>query len=782
MSKINRIIDVLSVLNTEKRDESISSIIKYTLFSLGQAAGIDELLEYISLEYEIALNKGEVEEIATTLLEEGIIIQEKGAIKIAKESADQISKKQLESRSVLQKGFTQFQTSYKRICKGDVPFEVLEEIHKILIDYINECFYVYGKAAINLFKPFDSGHDFDIASRKKILDSAISKIADSKHKRHFEQYVKEFPSLLTDDEELFLERLADKTEYFFALGLSQELFNEIQNINPVNLDLYLDTNVLLSVLNLRMHTSNEACIKLMKLIKENSQSLNISIYYTNKTYNELKRTKNELEDLVSKADISKKIIEAGMKSGRIDSYTSSYYEEYLKFGNAAKHPTEKLKRAVEILDSLGIKIDRKEYDQILSSENFKDQLSEYNKFQQIKNEARAEKNLQQRKEKDIYKVEHDVLIREILLEKREALPNASSNDLMSNRFYGLTLDKVLIDFDRFSLKKKYLNEDVFVPTFFTPTYLLKKLYKYLPLESSDYRKAFISAVSSPVFEDNRAASRTVQLALADFHALGIDDDDFIIKCLTNDFFLDEFRQKKEEDSLEDIKVFVENELQKNYKQILIEKQQKETELAQIKEKNIRLEVEKLEFDIENTTLKTKEKDLKTDVSNLELSLKSLKKTIEKLNEAPTEQVNQYTLDDKIQISNLSRQAAHFEEKYKSLKGISDQALATATLKKWQNFGWVSFALGILVVIIVVLAFAFQNNSFNYIARFLNWAETLPSLRQEIVKIAFTSMLALSEFLLGRIFYRRIIDRKSIEEHKKEILNSIENATSEESKS
>jgi hypothetical protein len=773
MKKIHKIIDALTVLNTDKREESISSIIKYTLFSLGKSTSISELIEFIALEYEIKFHEEEIREITSELLTDGSLQSDGDKIYNSTSANEEIRVKQLENNTAREKSFSQFQNSFKTISNSDIPFEQLKNIHNIFLEYLNECFYVYGKSAINFFKPFEKKDDQEIISRKKILDNALGKLKNTDHKRFFEEYIKVFSTLLTNDEELFLERLADKTEYFFALGLPKDLFDEIQNINPINLDLYLDTNVLLSILNLRKHTSNEACIKLIRLINDNSKSLNISVHYTNQTYNELKRTKNELEDLVSKVELDVKVVQAGLKTDKIDSYTSSYYEEFVKYGSSVKHPTEKLKRAIEILTSHGVIIDRGEYNELLESEDFKDELSSYNQFQKIKNEARTEMNLPPRREKDIYKVEHDVLVREVILKKRKDLDNKSSNDLMSNRYYGLTLDKILIDFDRYSLRKKYLNEDVFVPTFFAPTYLLKKLYKYLPIQSDDYRKAFISAISSPVFEDNRATSKSVQDTLKDFHALGISDHNFIVKCLTNDYFLDEVKTKREE-NFESLKIFVENELQKGYNEVLKEKEEKEIILHEVEVKNIELKSEKALSEDENKKLREKEKSLKNDVENLGLSLKSLKKQIEKFTEIESSHSLQYNLEDKEEIEILKKQKGEVTTQYQDLKQTVNQTIAKGKLLKWKIIGWISLLFSVLVLFVFLLAFILQDWEFNYVAKLLDWAETLKDMRKEIIKLVLTALFGFTQYLLFSIFYNRVISKERIDTKYKKILDEINN--------
>lgn len=763
MTKINRIIDALSVLNTDKREESISSIIKYTLYSLSDPVSFKELIEYITLEYEIDFNHEEINEIVNSLIKSGEVVFKTNQITNSTAINEEMYKKKLENNTIYDKSFTQFQNSYKSICNRDIPFDELKKLHNTFLNYVNECFYMYGKSALNFFKPYESTDEEETISRKKILNNALDTIkkVSGGHEKSFKEYIKLFPSLLTKKEEEFLERLADKTEYFFALGLPKELFEEIQNINPINLKLYLDTNVLLSILNLRKHTSNEACVKLVKLINENKDLLKISVHYTNKTYMELQQTKNELENLVEKTNIDSKLIKAGLNSGMIDAYTSCYYDEYLRFGSNAKHPIDKLKRAVEILASLGISIDRRNYSYILESEEFKDELSSYNTFQQIKNDAREEKKLPKKNEKDIFKIEHDVLIREIILEKRKSIGSESGGDLISNRYYGLTLDKILIDFDRYSLKRKYLNVDTFVPTFFSPTYLLKKLYKFLPVKSDDYRKAFIIGISSPVFEDNRTLSLNVQNTLKDFHALGINDSQFIIKCLTNEYFLNEVKSRRGDD-FNSVKKFVESELQKDYLQAQKEIEGKKAILLEIEEKNRKLKSEKILSEKELLSLRQKEQSLKVDVNNLRLGIKSMKKNLERFTEAEISHSLQYNIEDKVELEKLKKEKLDLKNENEKLKQNLINSVVQDKLKKWKFFGWLSLIVGLFLLYLFLLAFINQQWEYNYISKMLDWADSLKDLRKELIKVVLITIFGSIQFLFGSMFYNRILDKINIQ--------------------
>ena len=73
------------------------------------------------------------------------------------------------------------------------------------------------------------------------------------------------------------------------------------------------------------------------------------------------------------------------------------------------------------------------------------------------------------------------------------------------KYFGVTLDKTLIKFDSYQIRKKAVG--VIIPTFFKPSILLKKLLKQAPLKTKEnYLRAFVSTISTPAIDDNNYIS------------------------------------------------------------------------------------------------------------------------------------------------------------------------------------------------------------------------------------------------------------------------------------
>jgi hypothetical protein len=77
------------------------------------------------------------------------------------------------------------------------------------------------------------------------------------------------------------------------LGIDPKLASNNLENSLVDWILYLDTNVLYSLLNLHANPENEACKALIHLIKENKKHIKIVLRYSELTKKELNAKKDD---------------------------------------------------------------------------------------------------------------------------------------------------------------------------------------------------------------------------------------------------------------------------------------------------------------------------------------------------------------------------------------------------------------------------------------------------------------------------------------------------------
>lgn len=437
-----------------------------------------------------------------------------------------------------------------------------QRLFKVFQEYIYECIYIYGKDSITLFKLDDRG---TLDKRFNLLRESRKALKDKKEKEVLDKYINSFPDNLTMNQVNLLSELTLKSENFYSLGLSKEQSEELKKLKILDWVIFLDTNVLYSILELREHPENEACAKVIQIVNENPELFNIKFMYLQKTHEELKKARELLNDKVPKTIFTESQINAMLQSGKIDNLNSIHLRKMLKHGSDTPHPTELIQRHITILKQKGIEINKKDLSGIdPSSEQFTQCISDYKKIESIINEAKLEKGLNTKAPKEIDRVEHDVFLREAVRRLRVNKPTS----LSQCKYFGLTLDTDLIKYDNYKNNQESKTSDYLMPTFFRPAFLLSKLLRLIPVEVDDYKRAFIKSISSPsITEFDKSKSKITIKTVERFNAMGIEDKTLILDCLMDDIFLVNVKAKDKEGDDNAINTLIESKIQKRINEI-----------------------------------------------------------------------------------------------------------------------------------------------------------------------------------------------------------------------
>lgn len=721
-----RIIEVLDLLNNEQRPSTISSYITYIISSLKKAS-LSEIIEFTQIEFELGLEASEVSEAAILLVRDGqlVLIGEKYSLtESAKANMAARVDASNEQEGKLKENFYKNLTLLSDI---DLTPNELNRVFNEFKGYIHENFFYYGKAAIAMLGS-NSGEANSLTT-KQVFKLYSDKLP-SKLRKFFYAYIENLAANSTILELEYYESLADRAEQFFALGLSKELAQELASSHKIDWTVFVDTNFLLSVLKIRANTMNPAVDSLLRIIEENKDYFTIKLSYLKTTYKELIQFKPVLNKIVLNQRLTNNQIKSALQSDELDVFTEAYYQKQLVHGQATQHPSAILDQAINILNSKSIIIYNSEVKGInLESSEFIDSISDYSKYHSLMNEARLEKNVDNELVyKNVYQLEHDVYLREAILTFRDKNEVGVTTHFQDCKVFGLTLDMGLIAYDKHAGRRKNGNE-LFTPCFFTPAYLLKKLYKLLPVQTEDYRKSFLSSIASPVFSGSEARSEVSQTALAIFHALGIDDMTFMTKSLTSKIFLDEI--KNIGGDVERTTSFIESELSRELKL----KQQEESRLA----KELELKQESLKEANEarnsalrdNSNLTDKHFLLEERVETLNKGLKATKKAQGKQLQAII-RANSTALpllpfsneQDKLEIERLKSSLREKEEAEKALLKQNADAEAKAAkdkrdtdreeyiriiVEKWKRKSVYNLLIPLLILFICVSYLLYLNS-------------------------------------------------------------------------
>jgi hypothetical protein len=596
MEKLDKVIQVLSLVNSEKRDATLQNIVLYILYSLNEACTLKDVHNFISDEFEVSFSLDELQNIITQLESVGKVSRKSSKYSIASDISEDINNAIRISKEKTEVLFQEFDQQISKL--GGIEFSESRkrELFKSFQEYLCECIYIFGRGSVNIFKK--NSADFQ-DTRLKVLRALLLSIKVKEERDVISLFIKTFPDNLTSTQVDLINDLIERSEDFYSLGLSEDQFDELRKANFMDWVFFLDTNVLYSILDLHVHPENDACIKILEILKSNPEIFKIKLSYLQKTHNELKKKRQVFDQYIPKTIYSESQIKAMLNSQKLDSFSERYLQKMLQLGSDTPHPTESIDRHITILKSKGIEINRKDLAVDEASEYFTQCISDYKRVESILNEAKFEKTHQMKPPKDIEKVEHDIFLREAIKRFRILKP-FSLNDC---KFFGITIDTYLLKYDQYQLKHDSVTSDLIFPTFFRPAFILSKLLKLVPVKTNDYKKAFVKSLLALSISDGRKKNtKTILKTVSRFKAMGLEDPKVILSCITDDFFL----RKIEEAQTENEDALIQTLLQ--------EKIEKQITSVEVENESLREKLDTVE-QTHASTLDTKN-TLETEINNL----------------------------------------------------------------------------------------------------------------------------------------------------------------------
>jgi hypothetical protein len=541
-----KILTILSLAASDTREDTIRSIVINTLFELG-AIKRSEVCNQITELYEFEPYQDEILSIFDVLLDEGKIVKTTDLFELSS-----VQRAAFVNAEVLlrDKEHARFQ-NFKNFITDDLMVVLETSQIKMLwaafVEYLYNSFYEFGEEALSMFHPaLNSGGK--LHNQEDFVQEAMAKLKyDKKLCEVFKETVDKFPDYASQQDLEFLNELAQKTQSFASLGFNPAMTDAVLERSLVDWTLYLDTNVLYSILNLHSHPESEACKALISLIVNNQQYLKIVLRYSELTKIELNGKRDDFSTLDIK--LSNSAIKAMLRTNDLDPFSNQFYQNLLDNRSSTVHPSTiiDLSATIFLNDGIDISRNKKRVEQI-GEEYLNVRIQEYRRFIDYKNDVRREYSAEKGGNfRNIYRsdkqIKHDITLREIILSQRAAktTPNQAPT-LNSVKYYAVTLDEILIDFDKNELRQG--NTDRAFPVFFRPSFLLNKLVKVLPIKTDDYKKAFIKAITSKGFNRDVQKSQDIQSIVNYLKSQGIDNEEVVYNLISEELFLEKYKKEQ----------------------------------------------------------------------------------------------------------------------------------------------------------------------------------------------------------------------------------------------
>ncbi|SEJ41838.1 hypothetical protein SAMN04487995_4595 [Dyadobacter koreensis] len=632
------------------------------LYSYGEPLSLSSIVSLIQDIFKINPNHHELTEAINFQLKESQLFSSDGKISLTAEKYLDLQALDIKSKEEQQSRFGRF----KQIANPELQID--SKINKLWIvfnEYILDTFYQYGESAVNHFRLYNIDSDIRETNSYK---NALEKLSQDE-RILFKEVVLKFTNSLSSQDIEYLDSLANKTVSFHSLGLPNDLHLEVIDKEIFNWVIFVDTNFLFSILNLHKHPENQAAHELIKLV--NLSKLRIDFRYTPFTLKELKGQKSEFSNNIPKEKFTKSQISAMLRSGKLDSFSEAYYKNLLNNSEATLHPTEVIDYSEKTLQVSNITKFNSDFAKI-SEEYLEKCIGEYQHYINIINDAYQQRN----SIKSIYKSEkqlhHDVFLREAIL-YLQAATKTNPENLSQKKYLGLTLDKLLIKYDKYELSKQ--SHDYVLPNFYLPSFLLKKLYQILPIETQDHKKAFVTAIATFTFFESSEKSKEVQKFVAYYRNMGLEDEDTLLSFITDEFFLNGFFRENIYQA-----DFIESELNRRLKSTQQENNQLKSEKFQIERSERAEEDEIARFQEEIDHLKNIEKVYSA----------SLKKVQVKREEEQRTSKNDLNIFDQIkrddEVKRLEDEVLRLKKNEDKIIKLRREEFINKKMRKWRRDG------------------------------------------------------------------------------------------------
>ncbi len=600
--------DIRSLIQYVKLNEvgwyknGIKSIIKSFFGKSNNAPKkIDELYQHISLSNSFSFNKTDFQVAFDNLLSAKEVIKvDKGVFCLAEKEFEKYKntfKRFLHIEDETKNYF--FSLVNAKIAKNDIKISDLDELWKDFIDKL---------IVPTIIKT--GAKTYEIITGSPTSEITYENDNDNDFFKKYSKYEKEFSSIILEFfkspnqhiKEYVLNLL--KTYFFIeATKLPENSIDKIYKLagSQTILKVFIDTNFLLSLLDLHDNPSNEAAKALSELIDEISNRVNIKFYVFRHTISEFQNLIERYQEYLIKNPLLLGHAKTLIEREEISGIPKKYYQKCIKMGtmlDIQEYFNPFLNNFTVTLRNHNIELQNENIDALRPINNMEvnnDILAqtEYRlKKKGYKKEENNDKEKQEKIneiEKDIEKrFEHDCILWFAVKKKRPVYID-SIKDVKN---WILTLDFHFLSYDRY---KTNSNKDK-ISLCLHPNDLISILHFWVP-RSEKFENAIFENFRLPFafndFDENaEKVSMSILAALSRYERSSEIEKETVTELLTNTVLRNKI---KPDESIEENAKLIKEEIFNKYQQKkkLLEKEQKENIDLRIKIQSIERNVSEL---------------------------------------------------------------------------------------------------------------------------------------------------------------------------------------------
>lgn len=500
------------------------------------------------------------------------------------------------------------------------------------------------------------------------------------------------------------------SSFFWHLIQVDEDCSKLLSKSTAGQKLFLDNNILYSIVGLHGQDALESTHSLLQFARE----LNYELLVTTKTLDEFQNTlKWQLNETKESLPVSASLAKLALEELGSNNFLTVYWNNLISTGVSLEEFIADISHIEDILYKLNIRTNNKFRKDIESSEELKDEMITLRK-------ACGEHI-------NIHIVEHDSFHR-ILINKLRRGYKYNFNDAKA---WFLTHDHKLPQYSKYARKGNAhlpfcitTNEWIQINRPLLTRTKSKEDYEksfYLLVTQSYVRSMLPSVPMEKVFNKVLGKLERYKGMTAEIASRIASDTHFMVSLLNID-------------NEEEFDTKIENRLLDLNKQLRQENETlKLTNIAEAKK------VDKLE------------KKLDKILEEQNAQLKSQDEKINKLEEGKSSVIDN--------AKKLNQELEDERRKSNALDSMLKEQYLKKNLTKWKRPAYISIIGVLVVLILIILTFAFQDQEWNFVAHFFEWAEKQSELRKEIFKWFIVIVLAGTQYWSVSLIWKRLITRE-----------------------
>ncbi|MET8309092.1 hypothetical protein [Micromonospora sp. NPDC005173] len=436
-----------------------------------------------------------------------------------------------------------------------------EKLWRALQEYLGSVFRKNGALAAELLRPGSTVNADAGSGLVQLLHAALNK-HDLSQTAEAAAGVTLFFKGGTPARTRYVSQLLDGTFTFFALTVSDATAEFLRGQLP-STRLFLDTNVVLGMLDLHDNPMQEATQELLSFLKKNK--LPFQLYYHERTLKELRELINSAAGrlLASRfsVSLSRAVVQWSESSGRVSGIERRYHALNSQQPLDPKVFLSKFDHIEDLLADKGVKLYREsppEFD-VSTKGSY---IAEFEHFLQIKRPG---------KPRPYAARDHDVVLWMSLQRQRRRASNALKTGAML-----LTNDYALFDFDAKVLRSNDLGR---VSTVVLPQQLIQVLRPFVGT-TADFDTRFLEVFAAPEFRTAQSDyDETASLVVSYLATYEDVSTETAVRVMSDEVLLS--RLKPEEQTESEFRELIENAVFQDNTALLTEIEDKKRRMADV---------------------------------------------------------------------------------------------------------------------------------------------------------------------------------------------------------